>query len=70
MVLKYNGFIGSIDYSGEDDMLFGEILYIDDLVTYEGKDLDELKKNFKEAIDEYIELCKKHNKEPERSVSV
>lgn len=65
-VLEYNGFIGSVDFSIEDHILFGSLLHINDLVTYEGETLQELEDAFKEAVEEYIELCKECDKEPEK----
>ncbi|MBR3954367.1 MAG: type II toxin-antitoxin system HicB family antitoxin [Clostridia bacterium] len=65
-VLEYNGFLGSIEFSLEDNILFGSLLYINDLVTYEGETLEELRETFKEAVDEYLEFCKECDKEPEK----
>ncbi|HOT76194.1 MAG TPA: methyltransferase domain-containing protein, partial [Candidatus Wallbacteria bacterium] len=37
------------------------------LVTFEGKSVSELKNSFKEAVNDYIELCQKVNKEAAKS---
>jgi len=66
-ILTYKDFIGVIHFSSKDDMLYGKIEGINDLVTFEGKSVSELKKSFKEAIEDYIELCKKAKKEPIKS---
>lgn len=57
-ILEYNGIQGSVEYSPEDDCLFGKVLLIDDLILYEGQSIDELKKDFRSAVDEYLEECK------------
>jgi len=57
-VLRYKDFIGSVHYSAEDDCFFGKIEGIDDLVTFEGRDVDELKRSFREAVEDYVELCR------------
>ncbi|MCK7462273.1 MAG: hypothetical protein MZU84_09490 [Sphingobacterium sp.] len=44
--LRYQDFIGSVHFSAEDDCFFGKIEGIDDLVTFEGRDVDELKRGF------------------------
>lgn len=67
-ILEYNNFIGSVNYSDEDECFYGKIEGINDLVTFEGTSVKELKKALKEAVDDYIELCKAHNKEPYKSV--
>ena len=42
--------------------MFGKIEGIDDLIMFEGSSVSELKKMFKEAVDDYIEICKQTNK--------
>jgi predicted HicB family RNase H-like nuclease len=56
-VLKYKDFIGSVHYSAEDDCFFGKVEGVDDLVTFEGRDVDELKRSFRVAVEDYVELC-------------
>ena len=55
--LKYEGFMGSVHFSEKDDCFFGKIEGIDDLITFEGRDVKELRMAFREAIEDYIELC-------------
>jgi predicted HicB family RNase H-like nuclease len=61
-VLRYEDFIGSVHFSAEDECFFGKIEGIDDLVTFEGRDVDELKRSFREAVEDYIGLCGKAGK--------
>lgn len=60
--LEYKGFIGTVHFSTEDEMFFGRIEGIPDLISFEGASVKELKKAFQEAVNNYIELCHKHNK--------
>jgi len=61
-VLRFDDFIGSVHFSAEDECFFGKIEGIDDLVTFEGRDVEELKKAFREAVEDYIGLCRKAGK--------
>lgn len=64
-LLKYKGYTGSVDYSEEDNCLYGKVLGMSkDAITYEGQDVNELRKDFEEAIDDYLSLCKAQGKEP------
>lgn len=56
-LLDYKGYLGSIDYSDEDEVLHGRLEFIRDLVTYEGTDVKSLKQAFHEAVDDYLALC-------------
>ena len=60
--LKYKGFIGSVSFEDEDNILFGKIEGINDLIMFEGESVTEIKQMFREAVDEYIESCKHFNK--------
>lgn len=68
-VLKYKGYHGSTEYSLEDDCLFGRILGINDVVTYEGNSVKEIKAAFKDSVDDYLAFCKEVSKEPNKPYS-
>lgn len=55
---KYRDYEGSIEYSREDQCFFGKILYVPDLILYEGTDLENLEAAFHSAVDEYIQDLK------------
>ncbi len=65
--LSYKGFYGTIHYSDEDKCLFGHIVGITDTVSYEGTTINEITQDFKDAVDDYIEICKKMGKTPLKS---
>lgn len=67
-MLEYKEFIGSVQYSDTDECFYGRIEGINDLVTFEGQSVKELKKSFREAVEDYISLCKEAGKEPYKSV--
>ena len=66
-MLKYRDFYGSVEYSAHDECFFGKIIGTTDLVTFEGKSVDNLKKAFAEAVEDYLVLCKEAGKEPQKS---
>ena len=61
-ILKYKNLLGSVNYSSDDEILFGKIESLNDLVTYEGKSVTELKKAFQEAVEDYLAICKEKGK--------
>ena len=66
-ILTYKGYIGTVHFSAEDDVFYGKIEGIRDLVSFEGQSVDELKKAFQEAVEDYLEFCKQIGKRPEKS---
>lgn len=63
--LEYRGYFGSVEYSDEDEVFHGRLEFIRDLVTYEGSDAKSLKSAFREAVDDYLALCKSEAREPD-----
>jgi len=66
-ILTYKDFIGSVHFNSEDAIFFGKIESINDLVTFEGNNVEELINSFYEAVDDYIALCKETGKKPLKS---
>ena len=62
-LLKYKNLIGSIEVDVSKKILHGKIIGINDLVTYEADNVKDLEKEFKDAVDDYIETCKAIGKE-------
>ncbi|HOP47767.1 MAG TPA: type II toxin-antitoxin system HicB family antitoxin [Desulfobacteraceae bacterium] len=60
--LSYKGYNGTIEASIEDSCLHGKILFIDDIITYEGNTVDDIKISFKQAVDHYLAYCKESGK--------
>jgi predicted HicB family RNase H-like nuclease len=55
--LKYKGQIGSIEHDLDRGVLYGKLLFINDLVTYEAENLRGLEQAFKASVDEYLADC-------------
>ncbi|HEO64270.1 MAG TPA: antitoxin HicB [Spirochaetes bacterium] len=54
--MAYKRFKGTVEWSHEDKCYFGKLLDIRGLVSFEGDRLEELERDFKEAVDNYIYL--------------
>ena len=70
-MLEYKGYIGSVEISEEDNCLFGKVLHLPQgtLISYEGETVEELRNDFHESVDAYIELCEQQGIEPLKSFS-
>lgn len=65
-ILQYKGYYATVQFSAEDEVFFGKLLGINDVVNFEGTTVKELKSAFKDAVDDYLETCKELKKEPEK----
>ena len=67
-VLKYENFIATVRYSEDDEAFTGRIEGIDSVVSFEGQSVKELKSAFKEAVESYLDFCKRKGiSEPQKS---
>ena len=66
-IMRFKGYAGTVEYSAEDKLFFGEIAFINDTVLFEGETVKELETNFKAAVNHYLETCKKTGKEPQKA---
>ena len=65
-VLKYKGQIGSIEHDLDRGVLYGKLLFIQDLVTYEAESLRGLEQEFRMSVDEYLTDCADMGIEPNK----
>lgn len=65
--LEYKNYMGTVEYSAEDDILYGKVIGINGLVSYEGDSVQRLKEDFEEAVDDYLEMCSAQGVEPQKT---
>ena len=65
-LLSYKNYSGTVEYSAEDNCLFGKVMGIKSLISYEGDSVNELKQDFETAIDEYLADCNERDVEPKK----
>lgn len=68
-MLTYKGYVGVVEFDDEANIFHGEIIGIRDVVTFQGLSVDEIREALKDSVDDYIDMCHKHGKEPEKPFS-
>lgn len=67
--MKYKGYTGTVEYSEKDACLFGRLVGIDDIISYEGESVSEIRQAFHEAVDDYLSDCAAAGKQPNKPYS-
>jgi len=67
--MNYKGYDGSITFDDEAEIFHGEVINTRDVITFQGKSVKELKKAFKDSIDEYFAFCEERGEKPEKPFS-
>ena len=67
--LTYKDYLGRFEYDPDADLFHGEVLNIADVVTFQGRSIDELKTALAESLEDYFELCAEIGKQPQKPFS-
>lgn len=68
-MMRYKGYVGRIEFDDEADLFHGEVLGIRDVITFQGKSVDEIRQALKDSVEDYLQMCKKHGRKPEKPFS-
>ncbi len=65
-MLSYKGYVGSYVFDEKTALFLGRVSNIEFPITFQGKSLESTEQSFRDAINDYLDWCKKHGKFPER----
>jgi predicted HicB family RNase H-like nuclease len=65
-IMKYKKYVATVELDAEAGLFHGEIINLSDVVTFQGRSVDELRQAFKESVEDYLEACAEFGKEPEK----
>lgn len=65
-MINYKGYTGVFEFDPTIDGFHGRVVGLQDVVTFEGRSVEELRHEMEESIEDYLELCDEAGKEPER----
>lgn len=65
----YQNYSAKVEYDSIDKIFVGHIVGIRDIVGFHGSTVEELESAFREAVDHYLEVCKKIGQPSQRFYS-
>jgi predicted HicB family RNase H-like nuclease len=68
-MMKYKGYIGHVEYDDEAKIFHGEVVGLSDIITFQGKSVEELEEAFRGSVEDYLAWCKKRREKPEKTFS-
>ncbi len=68
-MIEYKGYIGHIEFDDEANIFHGEVINTRDVITFQGKSVDELREALRDSINTYLKFCAKKGKEPDKPFS-
>jgi predicted HicB family RNase H-like nuclease len=67
--MEYKGYIGEVGFDSDAHIFYGEVINTRDVITFQGKSVEDLEKAFQESIDDYITWCTEEGVSPEKPYS-
>ena len=68
-LLFTKGYLGTVEYDADAKIFHSDIINTRDVITFQGKTVNEIELAFKESINDYISWCEDEGVEPERPYS-
>ena len=68
-MMKYKGYTASIEFDDEAEIFHGEVAGINAVITFQANNASDLKQEFKDSIDDYLDWCEERNKEADKPFS-
>jgi predicted HicB family RNase H-like nuclease len=68
-MMEYKGYIGKVEIDEEVGILYGEVINVRDVITFEGTTVDEVQQAFRASVDDYLEFCAQRGESPEKPFS-
>ena len=68
-MMDYKGYVGMVEFDDEADIFHGEVVNLRDVITFQGRSVDELRRAFEESVDDYLAWCAERGKQPDRPFS-
>lgn len=67
--MDYRGYRAAVTYDDDAGVFHGEVVGTRDVITFEGTSVDELRKEFRFSIDDYLAVCAERGRQPDKAFS-
>lgn len=67
--MEYKGYRAAVTFDDHAGVFFGLVVDTRDGITFEGDSVDQLRREFKFSIDDYLEFCRERGREPDKPYS-
>ncbi len=68
-MMEFKGYQAHVEFDDDANVFHGEVVNIRDVITFQGKSVDELRQAFEDSIEDYLAFCAQRGEEPEKPFS-
>lgn len=67
--MTYKSYEAIVEFDEDADVFHGEVINLRDVITFQGRSVDELKQAFAASMNDYFAFCKARGEAPEKPFS-
>ena len=67
--MSYKGYEALVSYDEDAELFHGEVINLRDVITFQGRSVDELKKALEDSVEDYLAFCAERGEAPEKPYS-
>ena len=67
--MSYKGYEGIVEFDEDAELFHGEVMNTRDVITFQGRSVDELKSALADSVEDYLVFCRERGEEPEKPYS-
>ncbi len=68
-MMTHKGYYATVSFDDEAEIFHGEVVGLRDVVTFQGRSVEELKAAFEDSVDDYLDFCESRGEEPDKPYS-
>jgi predicted HicB family RNase H-like nuclease len=68
-MMEYKGYVGRVEYDDDAGLFHGEVINTRDVITFQGATVEELRRAFRDSIEDYLAFCAERGEEPDKPFS-
>ena len=68
-MMEYKGYVGKVEYDDEAGLFHGEVINTRDVITFQGQSVEEIRKAFRDSVEDYLAFCAERGEEPDKPFS-
>ena len=65
----YKGYVAQMDIDVDANLLYGRVIDLKDMITFQGSTVKEAIQSFHDSVDAYLAFCLEHGESPEKPFS-
>ncbi|OIO94154.1 MAG: antitoxin HicB [Armatimonadetes bacterium CG2_30_59_28] len=65
-MMEHKGYLAHTEFDDEGNVFHGEVVNVRDVITFQGKTVEELRRAFQDSVEDYLTFCADRGEEPER----